>query len=216
VDAKRLAEIGEREPALLDFTATRKDIEARKMLSLCAFLETTRQRLQRVLNDLDTTSTLLGLSIDHIHVTRALEEINEAIRVLKKTVCTDASATARTLADTMPGLSLDHAAMLEILLSGKHFKDRDQLVAFAGLDVRARRSGSWRGRERLSKRSNPYLRKLLYHIGWGLSRYHPVYKAYYQQLRERKLHYTTAIIATARKFLRYYFVVYWGRLSSKA
>jgi transposase len=108
-------------------------------------------------------------------------------------------------------VSREKAAILDTFLADRMFTNKNQLVAFCGLDVCARRSGMWKGREHLSKRGNSVLRKALYATAWGLARNDPDYRAYYQSLRDRKLPYTTCLIATARRFLR---TTWWRHMQS--
>ena len=98
--------------------------------------------------------------------------------------------------------------MLSAAVDGAVFTDRDQLIAYVGLDVRKRESGSWRGKEKISKRGNPFVRKTLFQIAWGLSRHHPTYRAYYEKRRREGKHYYTIMLAIARKFLRYFYAVH--------
>jgi len=118
---------------------------------------------------------------------------------------------ARQLAMNTKGVSMEKIAVLISLVDGKKFENRDQLIAFVGLDIALRQSGSWRGKQKLSKRGNAYARKILYQIAWGLKQHNQLYRDYYNRLRlERKKHYNTAMVATARKFLRYLFAYYFN------
>lgn len=89
--------------------------------------------------------------------------------------------------------------------------NRDQLVAFVDLDVMPRQSGTWRGKGRLSKRGNPYLRKVLYRVAWGLKQNNPVYQAEYERLRAKGTNYVTTLIILSRKFLRFLYAYYWKK-----
>ena len=134
-------------------------------------------------------------------------DIQEAMEILKKMISKQASPLAKELAK-ISGISLFQATTLCLATENRVFETRDQLIAFFGLDVRQRQSGMWRGTQRLSKRGNPYLRKILFQLGWSLCMNNPEYKEYYNhQYKEKDKHYYTAIIATARKFLRYYFAI---------
>jgi transposase len=125
--------------------------------------------------------------------------------------CELAPEEARTLAAHVRGLSLEQASVLLIALGDKAFLSRDQLVAFVGLDVRVRQSGKWIGRQVISKRGNPYLRKILFQIGWSLYMNNATYQVLYEQMRERGKNHKTCIIAVARKFLRFLFAFYWKK-----
>jgi transposase len=204
VDARRLAEIGIMETGLKPFSATVEAVSARKALSLLGTLERVRQQVTMSQNAFREAKETLGLSVEY-DGDEILSAVNEQITCLKAYLVEHSSADTRRFARNTPGLSPDKAAVLYNALSGLSFHNRNQLVAYVGLDVRPRRSGQWQGREKLSKRGNPYLRKTLYHIAWGLYRHHPDYRAYYDRLRADGKHYTTCLIAIARKFLRYYY-----------
>lgn len=97
------------------------------------------------------------------------------------------------------------------MLGDKQFTSRDQLVAFVGLDVMPRQSGTWRGKGRLSKRGNPSLRKVLYQVAWGLKQNNPAYQAEYERLRAKDTNYVTTLIILSRKFLRFLYAYYWKK-----
>lgn len=215
VDAKRLAKIGLLEPNLAVFTSTTDTIMAKKLVSLLAQLEKTYQRLQACTKQFLTTQEQLHCQvIDTTVLENPLQSLQQAITTIKATLLKLAPVNTQALARDIPGVSATSLAILLCGLTDKHFTNRDQLVAFVGLDVRARRSGMWQGKERLSKRGNAFLRKVLYQIAWGLKMHHPIYQQYYHRLyTEEKKHYTTTLIAIARKFLRYLFAVYFKPLS---
>jgi transposase len=129
-------------------------------------------------------------------------------------MCAVAPKEAQILAAAMPGVSHEQVAALLIGLGDKAFENRDQLVAFMGLDVRLRQSGKWQGKQVLSKRGNGYLRKVLFQIGWGLMMHHEEYRRKYDAMRARGKKYKTCIIALARKFLRFLFAFYWEKTVS--
>lgn len=206
VDAKRLAEIGLLESDLKPFKADLKALGAKKALSLLAALERVKQQLAGMLNRFQETKELLGLSVECSFSDDLLQTIDAQIAELKKQIQKQAPPSAKQLAEKMSGVSENLIAILMSGLSGASFSNRDQLVAFVGLDVRARQSGSWQGKEHLSKRGNPYLRKILYQIAWGLKQNNPRYQQYYHRLyREEEKHYNTAMMAVARKFLRFFY-----------
>jgi transposase len=210
VDAKRLAFIGTQETNLPKFTLERKDIVARKALASLHTLERLRQELSTHLSRTEETMKTLGIAIDLSSAHQAKKSLDCQIRELEKLIMEKTSDAGKILSKNTPGLTERKIAVVETYLSGRSFENRDQLIAFCGLDVRARRSGNWKGKERLSKRGNPYLRKTLYHIGWGLSRYNEEYRKYYDELKARGLHYTTRLIAVARRFLRRLYREYYG------
>jgi transposase len=75
-------------------------------------------------------------------------------------------------------------------------------VAFAGLDVSVRESGTWKGRGKLTKRGNSFIRKRLFNAAWGAKMNYPEVRRYYEQLRSQGRHYVEALCIIAKKLLR--------------
>jgi transposase len=211
IDSTRLAEIGLLEAGLPGFSETRDTIAAKKLLSSMAHFETLQQMLSAHLQLSEETGKALGFRNSNRDAKRALASIERQIEAYRMQLCAAAPKEARLIADMMPGVSHEQVAALLVALGDKSFENRDQLVAFVGLDVRLRQSGSWQGKQVLSKRGNGYLRKVLFQIGWGLMMNHEEYQRAYQEMRARGKNYKTCIIAMARKFLRFLFAFYWKR-----
>lgn len=211
LDARRLAHMGSVEK-LAVFQGEKTLIYRKKLAASCAHLERVIQQLSRHVAQAEELSASIGITIDLVYAREALTALKRQIEALNTELVAQSGERARALSGQLKGLTDRKMAVIDTHLAGRAFGSRDALVAFCGLDVRARRSGQWRGKEHLSKRGNAYLRKTLYHIAWGLSRYHPVYREYYQRLRENKKHYTACIMAVARKFLRFLYAWYWGNL----
>lgn len=211
IDAARLAEIGMIEPNVPAFVDTRESIAAKKILSALAHLERTRQELAGHLQLLKETCKALGIQVQHRDTKRALACIERQIELYRAQMRALAPKEAQELSDRLRGVSHNQVATLLIALGDKQFENRDQLVAFVGLDVRLRQSGTWRGKQALSKRGSEYLRKVLFQIGWGLMMHDERYRSLYQTMRARGKNYKTRIIACARKFLRLLFAFYWKK-----
>jgi transposase len=211
VDAKRLADIGLLEPNLQPFQATEENIVIAKLIASLAKCEKLRQQLTLHRKQFVESLASIGKSLDTIQYDTALTALQTQIDTLKAMLVVHAPEEATVLASHTKGLSTEQASILLASLKNKHFTDRDQLVAFLGLDVMSRKSGAWVGKQKLSKRGNAYLRKVLYQIAWGLKTHDNTFRAYYEKLREKGHHYTTCIIAVARKFIRYLFAYYYKR-----
>jgi transposase len=211
VDSVRLASIGKREPNLFGFEETLATVVRKKQVMFLAKLERAKQSLSRQVAHMRETAAQLGFSVDLSSVEEAVALIERQRKQLVTEIERAADNRTIAFADGISGMSREKAAVLDTLLAGRIFANKNQLVAFCGLDVCARRSGMWKGREHLSKRGNSVLRKALYATAWGLTRHDPEYRTYYQSLRARRLHYTTCLIATARKFLR---TTWWRHLQS--
>ena len=205
IDARRLADIGLMEMNLPLFFDSRETLSKKRYLSLLRKLEKTKQQLKRAYDDAVSASASIGVELQLDCIAQCLKQLEEAMKVLKKILTEEASEMAKELAE-IPGMSLFQATALCTAVEGRMFETKDQLIAFFGLDVRARQSGMWRGKEKISKRGNAYYRQLLFQLGWSLQRNNDTFRLYFDRLyREEGKHYYTAILATARKFLRYFY-----------
>lgn len=84
----------------------------------------------------------------------------------------------------------------------QRFGGRDQVVAYAGLDLTVRQSGKWKGQLKLSKRGNGLLRRILYMAALGcLRRKDSAFRAYYAALVAKGLKKRSALMAVMRKML---------------
>lgn len=212
IDAERLATIGTIEKDLPVFSANESAIISRKLISYLGHLEETRQKLLSSSKQLSETLQALGAKerTTQCGAKITLKAIDRQVDSLRKRIIALAPPEAKKLSDNVRGLSETQASVLLGALSDKQFSDKDQLVAFVGLDIMVRKSGVFQGKEKLSKRGNSYLRKILYQIAWSLKQHNPTFKAYYDRLyREQNKHYTTTLIAVARKFLKFLFAYYW-------
>jgi transposase len=211
IDAMRIAELGYHEPNLQRFTVTRENIAAKSVLSALSQLETLRQQLAAHIEHTKEMRHTLGVVIDCRAASKSLEHVEKQIAAHRARLRELAPEEARVLASNVKGLSLEQVSVLLVALGDKTFVNRDQLVAFVGLDVRVRQSGKWVGRQVISKRGSPYLRKVLFQIGWSLYMNNDEYHAVYLRMRERGKNHKTCIIAVARKFLRFFFAFYWKK-----
>lgn len=102
---------------------------------------------------------------------------------------------------SIPGVGPLTALALVAVYHRHAFRNADAFVAFLGLDVRVRDSGTFRGRRKLSKRGDPELRRLLYNAAMAACR-QAAWAPYYQSLRARGLSGTAALVALSRKLAR--------------
>jgi len=207
VDAKRLAEIGIIEKDLPLFFDSRESLSNKKYHSLYAKMQKVKQQLTRTYKDAIESAEIIGISLELESLERCLEQIKETLKTLKKIIETNVSKTAKELSK-IKGVSKFQASVLCNAIEGKNFENKNQLIAFFGLDVKVRQSGIWRGKEKLSKRGNSFYRMILFQLGWSLSKNNEQFREYYNRLREDGKHYYTCLIATARKFLRFFFAYY--------
>ena len=207
IDAYRLAEIAKLESGLPKFFDSRETLRNKRIHTLLKTLENIKQQLTRSLNDAINAFAILGVDVDTKDISEALLSIDIAIKSCKKIIENNSDELAERLTK-IRGISRFQASVLSTAVSGRSFDKREKIVAFFGLDVKVRQSGNWHGKSCLSKRGNPYYRKILFHIGWSLKQNNEIFKRYYDKLIDNGKHYYTAILATARKFLYYFFKVY--------
>lgn len=205
IDAKRLTEIAVLEENLPNFNGNIDQVRGRKLVSLLAHLEKSRQQLTMSLKRFEETAKTIKLNHNLKHFKKSLVELDNQIKETKLELTKLMPEKVEKQAENTKGLSSEKLAVIYTLLSGKHFDNCDQLVAFFGLDVAPRKSGKWVGQSKLSKRGNPYARKILYQIAWGLKMHNEIFKESYNKYRKENYHYNAILMILARKFLRYYF-----------
>jgi transposase len=206
IDARRLAEIGMREMGLPLFQATKEALYSKRLTSTLATLEKLQQSLALSLATLRESEKMLGVSEPAISKS-VLKELRKTAQQLEEKIIARAPISAQKLSAT-PGVSARAAALLMSHLEGRSFGHRDQLVAFFGLDVRVIQSGTFRGRGKLSKRGDSYMRKILHQIAWGLKMYDPFYKKLFTDYRAARRPYKECLTIIARKFLRHVYAQY--------
>ena len=207
VDAKRLAEIGIIEDNLPIFFDSKESLSTKKYHSLYAKIIKIKQQLTRCYKDALESAEVIGVSLNLDSIEDCLNQIKTTLKILRQIIEANTSEMASKLADTR-GISKFQASILCSAVEGRSFQNRDQLIAFFGLDVRVKESGTWRGKAKLSKRGNSFYRMILFQLGWSLSKNNEKFAEYYQRLRDDGKHYYTCLIATARKFLKYFYAYY--------
>ena len=98
------------------------------------------------------------------------------------------------------------AAALVMTFQRGAFGSSDAFIAFLGLDVRVRESGSYKGRRKLTKKGASELRRLLY-MAAMTARRSPAWKAFYQRHLDRGLSTIQSLVALARKLARVAFAL---------
>jgi len=76
-----------------------------------------------------------------------------------------------------------------------------QITSYAGYDVVSNESGSYKGKTRISKKGNHFIRRSLYFPALSAARWNDNFKALYKRLCIKKVHKKIAITAVARKLL---------------
>ncbi len=104
---------------------------------------------------------------------------------------------------TIPGVGLvTTTTIVAETLGFKMFKNRKQLVSFAGYDVMKNQSGtSVNGMERISKKGNKFIRKALYFPALSSVRSSEDMKVFYSRIFDRRKIKMVSYVAVQRKLL---------------
>ena len=208
----RMAELADNLPE--PFTLTPQRLHARKKLSIMGSLKRQLQALSASLKALQEANGILQMQDSP-----AEKEIIEVAAALKRSLAhleaefvrdakKDAGQTERlALLESIPGVSPFCAALALHWFESAPSRDPKSWIAYAGLDISSRESGTWRGKCRLTKRGNNYLRARLYASAWGAVMNDPNMRSYYELLRKQGRAYVESLIIIARKIVRTMFMV---------
>jgi len=209
-DAEVLAEIAIKEERLPNkFNSDKNALKIKKKVSLIATLDKQTQKMTAVMNEFKKTSEDIGLKLSIVEkrIFKTIKLLKEQKKELKKEVKMMAikSEYKKEIAKrykSIPGVS-DYLASLSTIFfkEEEHSKHSKQWVAFAGLDVSVRESGNWRGKGKITKRGNGYLRKRLFQAAWGAVMNNENFKKYYEHLREKGRSYVASLTIIARKII---------------
>jgi len=152
--------------------------------------------------------TVIRLKKQIAFLDRQEEEIKEEIKALIKT--DEQVRESVTLISTITGVgTLTAAAVLAETNGFELIRNKRQLSSYAGFDVREKQSGtSVKGKSRISKKGNKYLRKAMHMPALAAIRHDQRFKAIYARLVSRHGIKMKAAVAVQRKLLEIIYVVY--------
>lgn len=128
-----------------------------------------------------------------------LEQIDEHLEAVLQR---DESLRERCAAmRTITGFGPQGSTMVAALFSRIEFANADAVVAYSGLDPRAKDSGNKTGRRRISKRGSPELRRQMYLAALAAARSKAL-GPLYQSIKAKGFKPTQALVILARKLLR--------------
>jgi transposase len=107
---------------------------------------------------------------------------------------------------SLPGFSPMVAGLVSTVFDREVKSDRSW-IAFSGLDISVRQSGTWQGKGRLTKRGNSYIRKRLYCAAWGATMNYEEVRKYYDTIKATGRNHVEALCIIARKLLRIAYAV---------
>jgi len=103
---------------------------------------------------------------------------------------------------TIPGIGFLTAVIIIAETDGfALIKSVKQIVSYAGLDIKLRESGKWKGKSKISKSGNVHIRKALYWPAYTSIAHTQTYKVFYERLFNRKEISLVASVAVQRKLL---------------
>lgn len=196
------------------FSLSKNRLYLRKKLATLASMTHQLQALTASLTSMREAQSILGTEESEA-VTLLAEAISQLKRSLVKlerecvreTKADAQNQEAMPLLTSIPGVSEFCAALSLQWFILTPETTAKSWIAFAGLDISSRQSGTWRGRCKLTKRGNSFLRKRLYAAAWGAVMNNADFKSYYTELRSQGWAHVEALVIIARKILRTMFMV---------
>lgn len=208
-DSQMLAEIAVKEEKLPErFNLGKNEIVIKKKVSLIAFLDKEIQKMNASMNEYIRNADELDLKLSKIdkQIKRTIDLLKKQKEKLEEEVekmINDSGCNSDEINkySSIPGVSPYTASVSSLFFSGDYNLSPKQWIAFAGMDVSVRESGKWRGKGKLTKRGNGYLRKKLFQAAWGAKMHDDDFKKYYNHLRSNGKSYVEALTIIARKII---------------
>ena len=193
---------------------TLSKILIRLKMGQIASVEKQLQKMRQSLNQYEETYQGLGLPLSDLQ--QVLHEHCNSLKKIQKQLGKELEGLLlEALPDDdsfqqlckIPGYSNIVSGFVGML--DREVKSAHSWTAFVGLDVSVRQSGTWRGRGKLTKRGNAYIRKRLFQAAWGACLNYDYVRAYYDRLKAQGRKHVEAVCIIARKQLRiaYHIVV---------
>lgn len=103
---------------------------------------------------------------------------------------------------SIPGVSIKTAATIVAETNGfSAILNLKQLTSYAGLDVKHKQSGTYRGRSRISKQGNSHIRRALYFPAFTAIRYNVPLTVFFERVNAKKEKTMIAGVGVQRKLL---------------
>ncbi len=209
----RMAHIADNLPP--PFSLGPRALYVRKKLAMLHSMGKGLQILNASYASVKDAQTILGQE-DSVAVTSirsAIMELTKALKTLERECVRDAKRDVHTAEKTNLLVSIPGVSEFCAILALQWFQvtpntDAKSWIAYAGLDVSSRESGTWQGVCKLTKRGNVFLRRRLYNAAWGAVMNNADFKAYYEKLRTtKKRAHVEALTIIARKIVRTMFTI---------
>ncbi|MEZ2744699.1 IS110 family transposase [Halopseudomonas bauzanensis] len=166
-----------------------------------AALVQTRVALSQSLKDLPGLKQVARQLDQHIH---RIEQL--IARRIKETLVEVGWYADAQRCDAIEGVGELTSMSLANTFHRGRFKSSDAFIAYLGMDVRVRDSGTQRGRRKLTKKGDPELRRLLYNAAMA-ARKTAAWKGLYDTYVSQGLKPIQALVKLARKLARIAFAL---------
>lgn len=207
-DAEVLAWMALTEPKLPPpMKIEQKQLQMRQKMGLIQSIEKQIQSISRMLADYEQScdQLMVPLSEAETGMKSLLKQMQKQRQALLGEL--EQMMTSSPIAEddvvclqSLPGFSRMVSQLILTFLR-RDVSNAKSWQAFVGLDISVKQSGTYRGRGRLTKRGNPYLRKRLYCAAWGAYMHYPEVRAYYDGLKTKGRSHKEALVIIARKLL---------------
>lgn len=207
-DAEVLAWMALTEPKLQPpLRIEQKQLQMRQKMGLIQGIEKQIKSISRMLADYEESCTQLTLELSDAEtgmksLLKQIQKQRKALLCELEDMITSSHVAENDVVclQSLPGFS---RMVSQLILTFLHrdVPHAKSWQAFVGLDISVKQSGTYRGRGRLTKRGNPYLRKRLYCAAWGAYMHYPEVRAYYDWLKKQGRTHKEALVIIARKLL---------------
>lgn len=206
-DSEMLSQVALYEEKLPEtFHLENREILLKKKISLVAMMDKGLQKMKASIKEFDASAQELGfeLTVCDREMMKAIKALgkkkNEMEKEIKLMMEENQGAEVERYA-TIPGVFLYGAAVFALFFSPEHNLSPKQWLSFYRLDMTIRESGKWKGKGKLTKRENCYLRKRLYQAAWGAIMNNDDFRAYYDLLRKEGKKYIETLTIIVRKLI---------------
>ena len=207
----RMARVADNLPQPFDSSKDRLWI--RKKLGLLASLSKQVQSMQASIASVEEAQEIIGsdgsLVIDELK--ESIATMKKLMEKLEKECVAEGKKNEKVKEDidlliSIPGVS-EFGAILALHWFDRNKGNARSWIAYSGCDISVRESGTWRGKCKLTKRGNAYLRKRLFCCAWGAYMHNEDFKRYYDKLRKDGRSYTESLLIITRKLIRIMYIV---------
>jgi len=205
LDAKSLGQMGV-ERKLTRWQPASKNIKQLKAL--------TRERSKRLKEQTKVKNQLHALKNSYNPPSSSIERYKELIKFLEDQIkAMEKEITHLIKKDEVlnakmqkiistPGLGITTVACIIAETNGfAGITSIKQLQSYAGYDIQIRESGKWKGKTKISKKGNSYIRHALYFPAYTITKYSSHHKVFYNRLCDNKEKSLIAATAVQRKLL---------------